>query len=243
MPHKGKFNVTAKGGTIGQKYLDWHISKPFLVLIALNGIGLCIGIHKALFDPQPEYLTLAINIGWIAYNLMILGASMGVAVEDAQTQRYPRVRTSLEAIIIDESAKVHEAHLSEYSQEDVCVSFSAASSFKLGDVVQLVLILNGEKHSFDAVVQKVTGSDQLELTVKLKNSAQERQFNRCTFSRAGMWVVPERKIDDRLWTGFVNLGRLALYGYRSMIEFIPQRIIWLKRFIEWCASFAPSKPV
>ena len=243
MPHKGKFNVTAKGGTIGQKYLDWHISKPFLVLIALNGIGLCIGIYKALFDPQPEYLTLVINIGWIAYNLMILGASMGVAVEEAQTQRYPRVRTSLEAIIIDENAKVHEAHLSEYSQEDVCVSLSAASSFKLGDAVQLVLILNGDKHSFDAVVQKVTDSDQLELAVKLKNLAQERQFNRCTFSRAGMWVVPERKIDDRLWTGFVNLGRLALYGYRSMIEFIPQRIIWLKRFIEWCASFAPSKPV
>ena len=242
MPHKGKFNVTAKGGTIGQKYLDWHISKPFLILIALNGIGLCIGIYKALFDPQPEYLTLAINIGWIAYNLMILGASMGVAVEEVQTQRFPRVRTSLEAMIIDRQSNVHEAHISEYSQEDVCLSLGAASLFKLGDEVQLVLILNGEKYQFDAVVQKVSGSDQLELAVKLKNLAQERQFNRCTFSRAGMWVLPERKIDDRLWTGFVNLGRLALYGYRSMVEFVPQRIVWLRLFIEWCASFVPKKP-
>ena len=114
--------------------------------------------------------------------------------------------------------------------------------FKLGDEVQLVLILNGEKYQFDAVVQKVSGSDQLELAVKLKNLAQERQFNRCTFSRAGMWVLPERKIDDRLWTGFVNLGRLALYGYRSMVEFVPQRIVWLRLFIEWCASFVPKKP-
>ena len=37
-PHKGKFNVTAKGGTIGEKYLDWPVSRPYLIG-SLNGGG------------------------------------------------------------------------------------------------------------------------------------------------------------------------------------------------------------
>ena len=55
-PHLGKFNVTAKGGTIDSKYLDWHISKPYLVLIALNFVGLAIGVYKAFASTDPEYL-------------------------------------------------------------------------------------------------------------------------------------------------------------------------------------------
>ena len=74
--------MTAKGGTIDKKYLDWDISKPYLVLIALNLIGLAIGFGKAFFSPNPEFLTLIINLGWIVYNLMILGASMAVGLGD-----------------------------------------------------------------------------------------------------------------------------------------------------------------
>ena len=95
-PHKGKFNVTAKGGTIGEKYLDWPVSKPYLVLIALNLIGLFIGLYKAFFDPNPEYFTLVINMGWIAYNLMILGASMAVEIKEVQTHQFPRIHCKID---------------------------------------------------------------------------------------------------------------------------------------------------
>ena len=27
-PHKGKFNVTAKGGVIDKEYLDWAVARP-----------------------------------------------------------------------------------------------------------------------------------------------------------------------------------------------------------------------
>lgn len=30
-PHKGKFNVTAKGMTIDKKYVDWRIATPVLI--------------------------------------------------------------------------------------------------------------------------------------------------------------------------------------------------------------------
>lgn len=117
-PHVGKFNVTAKGGTIDKKYLDWDISKPYLVLIALNLIGLAIGVGKAFFSPNPEFLTLIINLGWIVYNLMILGASMAVAVEEVQTHAFPRVPLSV-PVEVEADGVVRQAELVEYSQVEV----------------------------------------------------------------------------------------------------------------------------
>ncbi len=40
-PHKGKFNVTAKGGIIDKAYVDWSVAKPYLYLLILNLAGLC----------------------------------------------------------------------------------------------------------------------------------------------------------------------------------------------------------
>lgn len=35
-PHKGKFNVTAKGGLVEERHLDWVITKPYMFLVLLN---------------------------------------------------------------------------------------------------------------------------------------------------------------------------------------------------------------
>ena len=35
-PHKGKFNVTAKGGLVEEEYVDWVISRPYIYLVLLN---------------------------------------------------------------------------------------------------------------------------------------------------------------------------------------------------------------
>lgn len=35
-PHKGKFNVTAKGGLVEDEYVDWVISRPYIYLVLLN---------------------------------------------------------------------------------------------------------------------------------------------------------------------------------------------------------------
>ncbi|MGN1149344.1 MAG: UDP-forming cellulose synthase catalytic subunit, partial [Sutterella sp.] len=118
LPHVGTFNVTAKGSVIDRKYLDWGITKPFLVMIALNGAGLLIGLWKLFFDLSPEYLTLAINIGWIVYNLMILGASMACAVEEVQKHRFPRIALCVPAVLETPAGDV-TLSTREYSQTEV----------------------------------------------------------------------------------------------------------------------------
>lgn len=243
LPHVGKFNVTAKGGTIGEKYLDWNISKPFLVLIALNMIGLGIGVYKAIFDPNPEYLTLAINLGWIVYNLMILGASMAVAVEDVQTHQFPRVHCAIEAQVLV-NGQIHPAIMSEYSQKEVrlTVRDDFITHRALDEKIQLRLHYDGKDYVFDARLLNVGSDHQIELEMLLSNQDQERDFNRCTFARRGMWVPPETKIDDRMWVGFIKLGRLACYGFKSMIEFLPGKLQLITQFFGWLGTFMPRKP-
>lgn len=243
MPHVGKFNVTAKGGTIGEKYLDWSISKPFLILLVLNTIGLGIGIYKAIFDPNPEYLTLAINLGWIAYNMMILGASMAVAVEDVQTHQFPRVHCAIDAEVLF-NGQVHPITMSEYSQKEVRLvskeHFTAGLSFE--DKIQLKMHYEGNDYIFNARLLDRSADNEFELEMLLASRDQERDFNRCTFARRGMWVPPEVKIDDRMWVGFLKLGQLACYGFKSMIEFLPGKLQYITQFLRWLATFAPRKP-
>ena len=54
-----------------------------------------------------------------------------------------------------------------------------------------------------------------------------------------MWAQkPEGTVDDRFLTGFIRLGDLALYGYRSMLEFLPGQVLPALR--DRLASFLPS---
>ena len=242
-PHKGKFNVTAKGGTIGEKYLDWPVSKPYLILIALNVVGLLIGFYKAFFDPQPEYLTLAINMGWIAYNLMILGASMAVAVEEVQTHQFPRIHCKIDVNICDEDDVNHKARMVQYSQTEVRLELSGCQRvWKNGEAVRLSMAYKGKYYCFKTTVLSCGEPDVLELSLVFDDYESERAFNRCTFSREGMWVPEKTKVDDRMWKGFFKLGSLAWYGYRSMIEFLPGKLQIVPKALSWCATFIPRNP-
>ena len=54
--------------------------------------------------------------------------------------------------------------------------------------------------------------------------------------------VPEKvKVDDRMLKGFLKLGQLAWYGYRSMIEFLPGKLQIVPKGLAWCLSFMPRR--
>ncbi len=241
-PHKGKFNVTAKGGTIGEKYLDWSVSKPYLVLIALNMLGLGIGFYKAFFDPQPEYLTLAINMGWIAYNLMILGASMAVAVEEVQKHQFPRIHCKIDVNICDKEDVNYKALMTQYSQTEVRLELAdCQKNWTVGEEVRLLMTYKAKYYCFKTRVLSSEESGAIELQLCLEDYETEKAFNRCTFAREGMWVPEKTQVDDRMIAGFLKLGSLAWYGYRSMIEFLPAKLQIVPKVLAWCATFVPRR--
>jgi hypothetical protein len=93
-PKLGSFNVTAKGGLIKQEYFDTTIAKASLVLLALNFVGVCLGLWRLTWvDPQ-NIATVWLNLAWTIYNLMILGACVAAANESRQLRGAHRVELS-----------------------------------------------------------------------------------------------------------------------------------------------------
>lgn len=221
-PHKGKFNVTAKGVTIDKKYVDWSIAKPILFLIALNLAGLAVGLYKTFASPDPQVSSLVINFAWVLYNLIVLGAAAAVAVEEVQKHRLPRIPLKTPVAVAAGGAR-EAAQLLEYSQTELRVELSEklARALTAGDEIRVEFETRGQTHSFVCRVEKLDGR-ALELTVILPTHAEEIALNRCTFAREGMWAIPpEGHTDDRFATGFARLIGFAAYGYKSLIEFLP----------------------
>ena len=238
-PHKGKFNVTAKGGTIGKKYLDWHIALPYLTLLALNVAGLAIGVVRVLSEPHPELLTLAINAGWIGYNLLILLAATAVAVEEVQTEAFPRVPLST-SVTVKTNEAVFTAQTRFFSQHELIVAPETAAKLADGTFVTVTLETDGTCDTFNARAAGTTPQGLVILNMELPEPEVQRRFNRFTFARRSHWRDrwPEDN-DAGFLTGLRILVHSAGYGLVSMIELLPPGLQWIHRSLVWMASFVP----
>lgn len=96
-PHKGKFNVTAKGGLVEEEYVDWVISRPYIFLVLLNLVGVAVGIWRYFYGPPTEMLTVVVSMVWVFYNLIVLGGAVAVSVESKQVRRSHRVEMTMPA--------------------------------------------------------------------------------------------------------------------------------------------------
>ena len=235
-PHKGKFNVTAKGMTIDKKYVDWRIAVPTLVLMVLNLSGLAIGIYKAVTAADPQISTLVINIGWIAYNLLVLGASFGVAVEEVMEHPLPRVPLKAGAVVVRADGLRQAAPVAEFSQNELVLELSG---LREGEVVDIEMTGNSHTDVFRAKAARLVGG-RTEFDMIFESIEDEIRFNRQTFAREGHWGDKfDDRVDDSFITGFVRLAGFAAYGYKSLIEFLPGPAGRLVRFI---VSFLPRLP-
>ncbi|EEQ18942.1 Cellulose synthase catalytic subunit [UDP-forming] [Yersinia intermedia ATCC 29909] len=85
-PHKGTFNVTAKGGLVEEQHVDWVITRPYMTLVLLNLAGLIAGLWRLGHGPSNEIMTVVISLVWVIYNMTILGGAVAVAVEAKQVR-------------------------------------------------------------------------------------------------------------------------------------------------------------
>ncbi|HEY5801403.1 MAG TPA: UDP-forming cellulose synthase catalytic subunit, partial [Burkholderiaceae bacterium] len=114
-PHKGKFNVTAKGGLVDNDYFDWTISLPYLIIVGLNVLGFVVGIGRIVWGPSDEIATTALNLFWTVYNILLLGAAISVASETKQVRRSHRVRLQLPAVVRLPGGQLIRCHTEDFS--------------------------------------------------------------------------------------------------------------------------------
>ena len=216
-PHKGKFNVTAKGGLVEEQHLDWVITKPYMILVLLNLAGVFMAGWRVVYGPQNEVLTVLVSLLWVFYNMIILGGAVAVSVEARQIREAHRVEMAMPAAIARKDGHMLPCTLRDYSDGGVGVELREAEALKDGEEIHLLLRRSQQEFSFPATVQCVFGR---RAGIRLKNLTTEEHidFIQCTFARADTWALwqdgfpedkPVQSLADIMILGFKGYIRLA----------------------------------
>jgi cellulose synthase (UDP-forming) len=215
-PSAAKFNVTVKGGLIEREYFDWTISKPYLILVALNVVGLGLGLFRLLFWNTFEVATVSLNLIWTVYNLLILGAAIGVASETRQVRESHRVSAQLPVDLLLADGNRICCYTEDYSITGLGLILPQAGHLPIGERIFASLWLDGVEYKFPALVVLAYG-DKLGINFDNLNISQQTNLIQCTFARAEAWDDWTNQLDsDHPMQGLKEIANLGLSGYRNL---------------------------
>ncbi|WP_269620093.1 UDP-forming cellulose synthase catalytic subunit [Zhongshania sp. BJYM1] len=245
-PHKGSFNVTAKGGLVEKSYYDWVISAPYMVLVLANFIGLALGVYRYFNGPQNEIGAVLVNMTWTLYNVLIIGSAVAVASEMKQVRRVHRVETSIPAMVRLNSGHLLQATVMDFSLEGLRVAVNDMSKLPRGQF-DIDIILTRANREFTFPMRSVyTLENAMGLHLKPLSTEQMTNYVQCTFARADTWVKWQDSYEfDRPMASMAAVFRAAIYGYRRLFALapwpLPEIARWLVGRFKYLSSFSPRK--
>lgn len=215
-PEHGKFNVTAKGGQTPTSYFDWEVSKPYIILVMLCLIGFAFGIWRLLTGPSDEYLTVALNLLWVSYNLIILGGAVAVAEETKQVRTSNRVNVERPISVVNATGHSFAAELVDYSDRGAGIRLPLECAVTEGEQLNLIMAEGPSLNAFSVTV--VSRRGDLVGTLFTSNSHEAQMaLMRATFSRADAWVGwRDDTVVDRPISSFREVIAIGARGYYRM---------------------------
>ncbi len=217
-PKLGKFNVTSKGGHIDQDYLDWTISKPYLVLLGINVVAILAGIGRLLVWPAEEPATVLMNLFWAFANLTVLGVAVGVAKEARQVRVAHRIPLRVPAMLTLPDGRTLACKTENYSMGGLGLRLPKDTVLKSGERVNVCLSRGVAEFDFPAVVARCANR-QLGVRFEGMNEAMEKQLVQCTFGRADAWLEWEDDpAPDKPLAGLRQMIELGYQGYLRLID-------------------------
>ncbi|MFM4897232.1 glycosyltransferase family 2 protein [Aeromonas caviae] len=242
-PHKGTFNVTAKGGMTEEVFLDLSVSRPYLLLILLNLCGLGFGLWRIGTGPADEVPTLILSMIWTLYNMTILGGALAVAFESRQVRANPRVEMVMPAAIRLANGHLYPCTVRDYSNGGVGVLLEAPLPLADKERVWLLLRHDQREQAFAAKVQRVFGC-KLGLELEPMAQAQHVEFIQCTFARADTWSLWQQRLgEDRPLHSLIDITLLGWGAYWRLARTSPIGFvcILLEKLARWLLSFVPRR--
>ena len=236
---------------IDQAYLDWAVSKPYFLLLSLNVAGLVIGLYK-MIDANPyQVLMLLINLGWIAYNLVILFAAMAVCVESVQKRKFPRVAFET-PVLLEVGDKVLGAKLCAFSQRDCVVSVQKKNDLVLFGLNQKIKLTFGTRrhpgYQFSGQVTALfEGEGIIEILVEQPTRQKEMEYVSATFGTPDIWIRRQEKVKSYgMYAGACAILRMSWCGVKAFLNYSSPHVGWLFKavtgFLRWIISFIPRFP-
>lgn len=196
-PKHGTFNVTAKGGLQEDSYFDRKIARPFLILAGLNLIGLCLAIPRYLYWDHDHAATIAINVFWTLFNLVMLGTALAVCYEQKQRRESNRVDCTI-PVRLHTKDGVHAGTATNLSNGGLAVR--APGSWKQGMQVHVEFPEHGSEVRLTAEVVAHKGK-QVRFTFVDACLEQQRLLAEVLYSAPNRWSS---------WYGHNNTDRPLL---------------------------------
>ncbi|WP_054177965.1 UDP-forming cellulose synthase catalytic subunit [Trabulsiella odontotermitis] len=245
-PHKGTFNVTAKGGLVEEEYVDWVISRPYIYLVLLNLVGVLFGIWRYFYGPENEILTVWVSLLWVFYNMIILGGAVAVSVESKQVRRSHRVEMTMPAALAREDGHLFSCTVHDFSDGGLGISINGEAQVLEGQKVHLLLKRGQQEYAFPSLVARVHGSE-VGLKLLPMTNQQHIDFVQCTFARADTWALWQDSFpEDKPLESLLDILKLGFRGYRHLAEFSPPSVKYIFRsltsLVGWVVSFIPRRP-
>ena len=214
-PKFGAFNATAKGGIVKEEYVDWKASIPTVVMLTLNIIAIVFGIGRLILD-DGTVATVAINLTWAMFNLIILSAAVNTALEARQLRKDMRLVKKLPATIYLSNGKTIVCETTEFSQNGL--ELKAASPIDLPRETKIMVsIFRGDKEVTLPCTVKRSGKSIGVLLDEL-TAKQQTEFAQMTFSRADNWInVWNDESKDSLLRSFVEVMRYGLLNLAPLM--------------------------
>ncbi|MBA4175014.1 MAG: UDP-forming cellulose synthase catalytic subunit [Leptothrix sp. (in: Bacteria)] len=215
-PRAGKFNVTAKGGLVEHTHFDWSISRPYLGLVVLNAAGLGMGIGRLFWWNTFETGTVLMNLAWTLFNLLVLGAALGVARERRQVRLAHRVPARLPVCLLLPGGHTHRCETEDYSLAGLGLKLAGPLDLAPDASLNVLLFAGSQEHVFPARVSARRG-DRLGLRFGELDWAQQQALIQCTFARADAWTRwNDQYGSDHPLQGLREIVKLGAGGYASL---------------------------
>jgi len=230
-PRSGKFQVTAKGGVVDQGYFDARIARPFLVLLALNFLGLLCAVARCVRFPTfavsrwlspvnwPAHLydshhfgIVAVNVAWALFNMTILGVAVGVSWETQQRRQSVRVSMAVPSDVILADGTMIQGSTADLSSGGVRTHVDRGLQAKVGDSIRFVFPLLDGTATLPATVVAVDGSE-LRARFDHLSLQEDEALTMLLYSRADSWLAwgKTREADNPL-RSLARILRLSLRG-------------------------------
>ncbi|OIN11953.1 UDP-forming cellulose synthase catalytic subunit [Oceanisphaera psychrotolerans] len=245
-PHKGTFNVTAKGGLVEQSHVDWEISRPYLILVLLNFCGLIAGGWRLAYGDGAEIPTVILSLGWVLFNMLILGGAIAVAVEARQVRQSHRVDIALPAAVKRRDGHLFPCTVRDYSDGGVGIELRQDDILREGEPITLLLRQGQRECAFPATVRRRFGTGT-GLQLGALSREQHIAFIQCTFARADTWARwQEEFARDKPMASLTDVLALGWSGFQSLLDYLPSPLarlfVGMSRLLAWLGSFIPRTP-
>lgn len=229
-PKLGKFNVTAKGGLNEHSYFDWDISRPYLILLTLNILGLIVGFGRMFFWNIDEASTVLLNLIWTIYNILMLGASLAVANEARQIRTSHRVQMKIQAALKFKNGRTLRCWTTDYSEGGVGLLLPSEVENMLGNEVHLTMYRGEISYSFPGSITLHTGR-RVGMQFKEMTIEQSTEFIQCTFARADSWAIwADKREKDTPMRGLFEVISLGFRGLKMFAHVLAKPIIGHRSF-------------